>query len=386
MIIVALSPVAIGNATSELGGQFVDDDVTIHQSSIEAIATVGITRGCNPPLNTRFCPEAPVSRGEMAAFLVRALTLDSAPSAGFSDTTDLVFAADIDSLASAGITRGCNPPQNSKFCPEMSVSRGQMAAFLSRALDLPSATGDSFSDDDGSMFEQDIERLRHAEITRGCNPPANDHYCPNLKVTRAEMATFLARALDLDRVEVAPRPYVTPVVPRQEWGAKPARTSSLRSHTIDQLTIHHSDDESSASGPALYQIWQSWHMHLGWPDVAYHFFVGDDGQIYEGRSFKYRGDTATEYDPTGHLLVVVEGDYDLVEPSAEQLEALAQLTAWASMQFDIPVEDVGGHRDHAATTCPGDKLYAHLHDGSVAQRAREILSEGGVTLTGGAAG
>jgi hypothetical protein len=72
-----------------------------------------------------------------------------------------------------------------------------MAAFLVRALDLPAAPGIDFVDDDGSVFEADIEKLAAAGITRGCNPPANDRFCPNDAVTRGQMAAFLHRALGL---------------------------------------------------------------------------------------------------------------------------------------------------------------------------------------------
>src|SRR5690606_40769712 len=75
----------------------------------------------------------PVTRGQMAAFLVRALGLPPAPPGTFTDTTGTVFARDIDSLALSGITRGCNPPANDRFCPDDPVTRRQMAAFLRRA-------------------------------------------------------------------------------------------------------------------------------------------------------------------------------------------------------------------------------------------------------------
>lgn len=55
----------------------------------------------------------------------------------FADDNGHLFEADINALASAGITRGCNPPENTKFCPDALMTRGEMAAFLSRALNLP---------------------------------------------------------------------------------------------------------------------------------------------------------------------------------------------------------------------------------------------------------
>jgi len=71
-----------------------------------------------------------------------------------------------------------------------------MAAFLVRALDLTdTGAGDIFTDDDNSVFENDIDILATAEITRGCNPPTNDQFCPNEPVTRSQMAALLARAL-----------------------------------------------------------------------------------------------------------------------------------------------------------------------------------------------
>jgi hypothetical protein len=71
-----------------------------------------------------------------------------------------------------------------------------MAAFLVRALDYADdGGGDLFIDDDTSIFEGDIDRLGTAGVTKGCNPPSNDRYCPDSDVTRAQMAAFLHRAL-----------------------------------------------------------------------------------------------------------------------------------------------------------------------------------------------
>jgi hypothetical protein len=80
-----------------------------------------------------------------------------------------------------------------------------MAAFLVRALKLTDdGGGNTFVDDDGSVFEGDIAKLAAAGITKGCNPPANDRYCPADPVQRDQMASFLARALNLD--PIAPPP------------------------------------------------------------------------------------------------------------------------------------------------------------------------------------
>ncbi len=167
---VVFSPEAEGIV---LTGFFTDDDGHLFESDIDAIAAADITRGCNPPANDRYCPEDDVTRGEMAAFLRRALGLPRASTDFFTDDNSSIFEEDINAIAAAGITRGCNPPANDRYCPDDDVDRGQMAAFLRRALNLPSETTDFFTDDDRSTFEGDINAIADDGITRGCNPPSN---------------------------------------------------------------------------------------------------------------------------------------------------------------------------------------------------------------------
>jgi Tol biopolymer transport system component len=183
----------------ECSHEFTDvDGSNVFEDDICWLADQGITRGCNPPANTEFCPKDPVTRGQMAAFLVRALGYtDNGGGDLFTDDDSSVFEGDIDRLGTAGVTRGCNPPANTEFCPLENVTRGQMAAFLVRALGYSDdGGGDLFTDDDASVFEADIDRLGTAGVTRGCNPPANDRFCPTENVTREQMAAFLRRALD----------------------------------------------------------------------------------------------------------------------------------------------------------------------------------------------
>jgi 5'-nucleotidase len=187
-----LSPVAVTAA----GGTFTDDDNSVFEVDIQWMADNGLTNGCNPPTNDQFCPDDPVTRGQMAAFMTRAFELtDGAGDDLFTDDDNSLFEDDIDRLGTAGITTGCNPPDNTEFCPDDTVTRGQMAAFLNRALGLLGGSGsDLFTDDDGSVFEEDIDKLGTAGITLGCNPPAGDHFCPDDPVSRGEMAAFLHRA------------------------------------------------------------------------------------------------------------------------------------------------------------------------------------------------
>jgi hypothetical protein len=196
-VAVLISPTAEGIT---LSGFFTDDDGDTFENDIEAIAGAGITKGCNPPANTLYCPDTDVTRGEMAAFLRRALDLPSVSTNHFTDDGNSIFEGDINAIAEAGITRGCNPPANTRFCPNDSVDRGQMAAFLRRALEVPGSSTDHFTDDESSTFEGDINAIADEDITRGCNPPANTLFCPTRDVSRGEMAAFLRRALDLPSV------------------------------------------------------------------------------------------------------------------------------------------------------------------------------------------
>ena len=201
-VLLLLGVVPVASAVLPSGGSFVDDNGSPYEPDIEALAAAGITKGCNPPANDRFCPDDPVTRGQMAAFLVRALHLSASGGSSFVDSGG-VFDGDIDRLATAGITKGCNPPANDRFCPDDPVTRGQMAAFLVRALHLSASGGSSFVDS-GGVFDGDIDRLATAGITKGCNPPANDRFCPDNLIARAQMATFLRRGLHLDPITPPP--------------------------------------------------------------------------------------------------------------------------------------------------------------------------------------
>ncbi|MFQ5555573.1 MAG: hypothetical protein ACE5GC_09440 [Acidimicrobiia bacterium] len=206
---LALAPTLTFAGDLPPGGSFSDDNGNVHEGSIEAIAAEAITRGCNPPANDLYCPSGTVTRGQMAAFLVRALGLtDNGVGNLFIDDDDSIFETDIDKLGTAAITRGCNPPVNDQFCPDGNVTRGQMAAFLVRAFGYSdNGGGNLFIDDNDSIFETDIDKLGTAGVTRGCNPPTNDRYCPNALVQRDQMASFLTRALGL-----------TPMVPPPPLG------------------------------------------------------------------------------------------------------------------------------------------------------------------------
>ena len=172
----------------------------MHADSIEALFPSGITVGCSQePL--RFCPDRAVTRAQMASFLARAFDLVKVEqlSAGFADVDPASVHADsIEALFASGITVGCSQ-EPLRFCPDQAVTRAQMASFLARAFDLVEVEQLSagFADvDPASVHADSIEALFASGITVGCSQEPL-RFCPDRAVTRAQMASFLARALDL---------------------------------------------------------------------------------------------------------------------------------------------------------------------------------------------
>ena len=172
-------------------GEFLDIHGHTFEGAIRWLAAEEITKGCNPPLNSRFCPDASVTRGQMAVFIARALNLPSADSDHFADDRGEFFEEAANRLYEAGITQGCRPDS---YCGNAEITRGEMAAFLARTFNLPPAGADFFNDDRSSIFQGGINRVARAGITLGCNPPDNDRFCPSDFVTRGQMAAFLRRS------------------------------------------------------------------------------------------------------------------------------------------------------------------------------------------------
>ena len=169
-------------------GWFDDDNNSVHQANINLIALLGITKGTG---DGTFSPDDSVTRGQMAAFIRRALNLPASATDFFNDDNGSIFEGDINAIAAAGITVGTG---EGTYSPNDLVTRGQMAAFLQRAFNIPSSAVDAFGDDDGSVFEGNINAIAAAGITVGTG---GGNYSPNDPVTRAQMATFLARALGI---------------------------------------------------------------------------------------------------------------------------------------------------------------------------------------------
>ena len=98
-----------------------------------------------------------------------------------------------------------------------------------------------------------------------------------------------------------------------------------------------------------------------WADVSYHYVIYSDGQIWEGRETQFAGDTNTDYDPKGHVLICLDGNFEVETPSAEQLSFLKKLLHNLSQRYQIPNSEIKTHQDYAETLCPGKNLLEALH-------------------------
>ena len=193
-----------GCSDPELGNLGVDepgfDDVPdgTHRQSIDALRNEGILEGteCGPDL---FCPRQPIKRWMMAVWLVRVrdgADPDPVPESRFADAgADRWWTPYVERLAELEVTRGCDTAP-ARFCPYDRVTRGQMASFLKRAFDLPEGLSSGFTDIAGSSHAEAIDAVAAAGITRGCLVFPS-RYCPNANTSKGQMATLLARALNL---------------------------------------------------------------------------------------------------------------------------------------------------------------------------------------------
>ncbi len=112
-----------------------------------------------------------------------------------------------------------------------------------------------------------------------------------------------------------------------------------------------------------------------WIDIPYHYVIDLNGTIYRGRDIAFAGDTNTTYDPAGHALIEVVGNYEEIEPNAAQLDAVVALMTMLAAKYSLPPEMIRGHRDYVRdTVCPGKKLHRYLENGFFRDRVRKNLA------------
>jgi len=146
------------------------------------------------------------------------------------------------------------------------------------------------------------------------------------------------------------------------------------------MTIHHSAVALPDNRQIAARLRQHQRYHMddkGWIDIAYHYAVDRQGNIFALRNTAIAGDTATDYDTTGHFLVLCEGNFDTESVTEAQLNGAALICAWATRQFGIGVNTLGSHQEMtAATDCPGTNLQSHVASGDLKSRITRLISSG----------
>jgi S-layer family protein len=167
--------------------------------SVETLLHHSVTSGCGGAL---FCPQAPTTREQMAVFVVSARDAagDPPPACGtpvFADVpASSPFCRWIEELARSGVVSGCG---GGSYCPSAPVSREQMAVFVLRTFDAtlqpPACTTPVFGDVPASSpFCPWIEELARRGVVSGCG---GGNFCPQAAVTREQMAVFIGGTFGL---------------------------------------------------------------------------------------------------------------------------------------------------------------------------------------------
>ena len=167
------------------------------------------------------------------------------------------------------------------------------------------------------------------------------------------------------------------IISKEEWGGNPP-SGTKEIQEIEYITIHHGGvDEPEDMDPIAYlkNLERFSKEDKDWIDNPYHYMIDLNGGIYEGRPLEFAGDTNTEYDPDGHALICVIGNYENQTIKPSQLEALATLTAWLADEYEVPTSKIATHKDHSSgTVCPGKNLYKYFEDGSFIKNVEEKLN------------
>ena len=164
----------------------------------------------------------------------------------------------------------------------------------------------------------------------------------------------------------ASTPRAPQIIPVEAWGGSPGAASEEPQH-ISRITIHHQGEIwKEGSDPEAYlrrlQQWSRLTKH--WADIPYHYVIAPDGRIYAARPLSQAGDTNTEYDPRGHALIMLVGNFEEQQPTPAQLKAAIDVTAWLAREHHLGLDAIGSHRDHSSqTVCPGKNFYAYLASG-----------------------
>ena len=167
--------------------------------------------------------------------------------------------------------------------------------------------------------------------------------------------------------------------PKSEWKGVEGRP--YKQNIPVRITVHHEGGKvltvNDDAKQRLKNI-QTWGMgpDRKWADVPYHLLIAPDGTVFEGRSPLVVGETNTEYDPSGHLLICFLGNYQQQKLDENLLKVLTNLLADQCIKYGISPKEISTHKDHSKqTTCPGEDIYSYFETGYIVKEVSKLVKK-----------
>lgn len=154
------------------------------------------------------------------------------------------------------------------------------------------------------------------------------------------------------------------LVRRRDWGAESLKPNHDPMNGVRRITLHHTDEVPgirARSDREIVSAIQRYHRNsLGWADIGYHYLIGRDGLVYEGRSAHAQGAHSGGANNVQNLGIAVIGNFSRRMPSASQMSALQAFLEDRKRMHRVRDNKIYGHRDLGPTECPGTSLYGWL--------------------------
>ncbi len=182
-------------------------------------------------------------------------------------------------------------------------------------------------------------------------PASSPYQPPQARLTPQRPVQKPAAPIDDDHYEL---------VPRSAWTSEPVGANHVLMGKVQKITIHHTDEHGGMDGKGdldIVRMIENFHRgpQKRWAAIGYHFLVGKDGKIYEGRPVKFQGAHCGKNENNLGISVIGNCHHNL--PNPRQLKALQAFLDDQRDRFNVPKSQVYGHRDIKPTICPGDRLY-----------------------------
>lgn len=170
------------------------------------------------------------------------------------------------------------------------------------------------------------------------------------------------------------------VMSREDWKAVPPR-EPYTPHTPDGIVVHHTwqPDQAHYRKEATIRGIQRFHMEdRKWNDIGYHFLIGPEGVIYQGRPETVLGSHSVPN--TGKVGICIIGDYDPDKDpfTAESFQSLVDLMTWLTAEYQISPGEFYGHRNFSTKSCPGDSVYNRLEE--IREEVKRRLAAAGIPI------